>query len=491
MTTPFTVSPGQPSPLVGETGFGRASVVPEAACGHDVSMTYRRRYFAVLWSAQTWREIAYLLLGLPLGALWFTYAVTMYVTSVSLVIVWVGIPLLILTHWSMRAVGVFERLTFNSMLGEIVAAPRRTRFAAGDGKWSATRRWLQELLHDSGIWRVVAWVSARGVFGGVGFAVALLGAVMPIALLAAALQAILYQFGIPGGIQVDPNDAGALRAADVVTFWTAVASPVLLLAAPLFAWASRGTAYIHRVFARWALGPGEDEAVEAANERANLAEEQLRIDQELHDSIGHMITMNIIQAGAGAHVFESDPEFARQALSNIEERGRAAMGELDRIIAAIRGDQPETRAPLAGVGDLGRLVEESRAAGMTIVAHIDAPQVPAAVGRAAFMIVREALTNVARHAPGAPVRVRVEQDGDALALEVVNEVPAAMRVSSARGNRRGLSGIRDRAALLGGRSHVGPEEGAFAVRALLPLETTLAAQTPDPTSPWAALRERV
>jgi signal transduction histidine kinase len=204
-----------------------------------------------------------------------------------------------------------------------------------------------------------------------------------------------------------------------------------------------------------------------------------------------MITMNIIQAGAGAHVFDSDPDFAREALRNIEERGRAAMGELDRIIATIRGDQQETRAPLAGVGDLGRLVEESRAAGMTIDAQIDAPPVLAAVGRAAFSIVREALTNAARHAPGAPVRVRVERDGDALALEVINEAPSTPRSLSARGTRRGLSGIRDRAALLGGRSKVGPEEGGFAVRALLPLEASLSADSPDPASPWASLRERL
>ncbi|NTV40055.1 MAG: hypothetical protein HGA51_08915, partial [Demequinaceae bacterium] len=158
---------------------------------------------------------------------------------------------------------------------------------------------------------------------------------------------------------------------------------------------------------------------------------------------------------------------------------------------AIRGDQPETRAPLAGVGDLGRLVEESRAAGMTIDAHVDAPPVQAAVGRAVFMIVREALTNAARHAPGAPVRVRVERDGDALALEVVNEAPAIRQATGTTGSRRGLSGMRDRAALLGGRSKVGEENGGFAVRALLPLEGILAAESPDPASPWAPLRERV
>ena len=313
---------------------------------------------------------------------------------------------------------------------------------------------------------------------------------MPAVLVFACVQAFLYQFGFTPWSGIDANDPVAVHWADVSTFWTAVGTPVILLIAPGFAWASRGIAYVHRLLGRWALGAGEDEAIAAANQRASLAEEQVRIDQELHDSIGHMITMNIIQAGAGAHVFDTDPEFARQALKNIEDRGRAAMGELDRIIAAIRGDRHETREPLAGVADLVRLIDESRAAGMTIEARLDAPPVPAAVGRAAFTIVREALTNAARHAHGAHVRVTVERDGDAIAIEVVNDAPSIRVANQGGGTRTGVSGMRDRVALLGGQSTIGPEEGGFAVRALLPLESVLAPEGPE-ASPWAALREKV
>jgi signal transduction histidine kinase len=128
---------------------------------------------------------------------------------------------------------------------------------------------------------------------------------------------------------------------------------------------------------------------------------------------------------------------------------------------------------------------------MNIEAHLEAPAVPSAVGRAAFTIVREALTNAARHAPGAPVTVRVALDGDALGLEVVNGKGPGAAATLTTGDRRGLSGIRDRVALLGGRSRAGAERGGFAVRVLLPLEATLAAQGTDPSSPWASLRERV
>jgi len=458
-------------------------------------MTEKNTYVSILFQTRFWRESAYLLLGLPLGILWGVYAITMYSTGVSLVIVWIGIPLLVFTHVSMRWIGASERGVANALIGADIAAPATRRSAradgrrdeASDGVWASLARWSRDVMYDGHAWRVSLWAVARLVLGPLGFSLALVAVLMPASVVGSILQAALYRLGWADLYGVGYGD----HVSDIVSFWVLVGSPVALLLIPAFAWPVRGLAALHVAFGRWALGPGENEAVAAANQRASLAEEQVRIDQELHDSIGHMITMNIIQAGAGAHVFDTDPEFARQALKNIEERGRVAMGELDRIIAAIRGDQPEPRTPLAGIGDLDRLVEESRAAGMTIEAHIDAPQVPAAVGRAAFTIVREALTNAARHAPGAPVTVRVETDGDALALEVINDVPAELRGSSAKGNRRGLGGMRDRAALLGGRSRIGPQRGTFAVRALLPLDATLAAQSPDPTSPWAALREKV
>jgi len=482
-------------PRRGEARIGLAGVVPQPPYGHDEVMTEKNAYGLILFHARFWREAAYLLLGFPLGLLWGVYAITMYATGAGLVIVWIGVPLLVITHVSMRWIGASERGLANSMLDARIPAPPARRAVGIDGgrgdeprgAWNSLARWGRDVLFDGHAWRVAVWTVGRLVLGPLGFALALVAVIMPVAVIGGIVQAAVYRLG-----WADWYGSGSgAHVSDIVSFWSLVGSPVVILLVPAFAWSVRGLAVLHVVFGRWALGASTSEEVRAATERAEIAEEQVRIDQELHDSIGHMITMNIIQAGAGAHVFESDPEFARQALRNIEERGRAAMGELDRIIATIRGDQQETRAPLAGIGDLDRLVEESRAAGMTIEAHIDAPPVPAAVGRAAFAIVREALTNAARHAPGALVRVRVERDDDALALEVVNEAPSTPQALSGKGTRRGLSGIRDRAALLGGRSRVGAEAGGFAVRALLPLDASLSAEAQDPGSPWASLRERV
>jgi len=249
------------------------------------------------------------------------------------------------------------------------------------------------------------------------------------------------------------------------------------------------------------LGPCEVERTRQETARAERAEQQVRIDQELHDSIGHMITMNIVQAGAGAHVFDTDPDFARQALRNIEERGRAAMGELDRIIATIRGDETETRAPLPEVADLPALVASSQAAGMDVEATLETDNVPAPLGRAAYAIVREGVTNAAKHAPGAPVHVHVERAQDALAVGVVNGAPALSSRSGPaysgerNGGGRGLTGVHDRVSLLGGQSVAGPtDDGGFELLALIPLEVALdphAAADAQACCAWGRVRAKV
>ncbi len=443
------------------------------------------RYYSMLWDPSTWRGVAYLLAGLPLGITWFVYTVTMLATGAALVVIWVGIPLILATLASMRAIGAGERAMANRMIDAAIIAPLpRRRVNPGGESASAPVRWSLSVLADGHAWRVALWTVMRIALGPLGFTIALLAVVMPLAFVLAVAQAIA---GLFGGAEW-MFGTGNADVARTVSFWVLVGAPILIVLAPLFAWAVRGVVAFHRPIARWALGHClTDEAAEATA-RAEVAEEQVRIDQELHDSIGHMITMNVIQAGAGAHVFDTDPEFARQALKNIEERGRAAMGELDRIIAEIRGDQPETRAPLPGIENIADLIETSRAAGMEIEADLTPPPVPAALGRAAFAVVREALTNVAKHSPGAAVRVRVAEDSNALAIVVLNGPPArGARPASSGTGGRGIAGMRDRIELLGGRQHIGSTRGGgYEVVAVLPLGPSL-----DFDGSWDSWRRRL
>jgi len=439
-------------------------------------------YFKALWAAQTWKAIAYLFLSFPVSLVLFIYAVTMYSLGLGLVILWVGIPILIAMQLSLRPIGTFERGLINLFSEAKLEGPAPMPPPTGLKGFANWR--VVALAKDAHSWRVAAWIMVRGVLGSINFVVALCAAIIPIAVVLATVYAAALVAGLDWGTDIEDHTYAP---------WVLLGAPVALSAMPLFAWAARGLGYVNGKLARWALGPCGSEREEQLAARAQLAEEKLRIDQELHDSIGHMITMTIVQAGAGAHVFDSDPEFARQALKNIEERGRSAMGELDRIISAIRGDEPETRAPLPGIADIQTLVDSSRAAGIDVTAVIEPPQVPPAFGRAAYGIVREALTNAARHAPGASVEVVVQQDRDALAIEIVNgptPTPGAARAREG-GTGHGLSGIRDRVGLLGGRSTIGTtSDGGFRVAALLPLETTLAPEGEE-TSRWAGLRATV
>ena len=449
------------------------------------------RHFKVVWQGRTWKAMAYLLAGLPLGVLWFSWSVTIYVTGAALAIIWVGIPILAVAQLSMRGIGAVERAHANQLLGSMIESPDPVTPRPGAERqssgWMRAVNWGGSHIHDAHGWRVFAWTIFRGVMGPIGFALALAALVVPWTVLFAAIMFTLVDLG---AVTIPWDQAGDLGVQPWWwSDWLYLLYPLSVLLMVPAAWLVRGIAAVHVPVARWALGPSESERVQRVTVRAERAEERVRIDQELHDSIGHMITMTVVQAGAGAHVFDSDPAFARQALKNIEQRGRAAMGELDRIIAAIRGDEPETRAPLPGIDDLPALIEGSRSAGMTIDAVIDAPAAPGAVGRAAFAVVREALTNAAKHAPGSAVTVAVTADEDALAIRVANAVGGAG--PKALGGRRGVAGMRDRIGLLGGVSRIGlTDTGEYEVLALLPLGASLAPAS-EPTGAWGALRETV
>jgi signal transduction histidine kinase len=167
-------------------------------------------------------------------------------------------------------------------------------------------------------------------------------------------------------------------------------------------------------------------------------------------------------------VFDRDPEFAREALTNIERRGREALAELDRIIGLVRSDEP-ARRPVPELADIETMIDEIEEAGMAIEKHLAPPPTTPEIGRAAYRVVQEALTNVAKHAPGAATRVSVIGTDRWLEIEVVNTPPDQPPVHTVTGTGSGLSGIRQRVEILGGQSEAGPTpEGGFRVYASLP-----------------------
>lgn len=217
--------------------------------------------------------------------------------------------------------------------------------------------------------------------------------------------------------------------------------------------------------ARRLLGPSAAERLAAMEERTEQLLERNRIARELHDSIGHALTVAVVQAGAARAA--GDPAFTDRALDAIEETGRAALEDLERVLGILReSERPVSSRPTLAEAD--RLLESARASGAKVDAEVTGAleTVPGPVSREGYRILQEALTNVLRHAGAVPVQVRVTVSGGSLDLEVRNLLTAAV---PGPGRGSGLRGIRERAALLGGRAQTGPLEGGWRVYAELPL----------------------
>nr|WP_239579147.1 sensor histidine kinase [Microlunatus panaciterrae] len=203
-------------------------------------------------------------------------------------------------------------------------------------------------------------------------------------------------------------------------------------------------------------------------------EERLRIAREVHDVVGHSLSVINMQAGVALHVLEKRPDQVGPSLEAIRQTSKDALEELRGTLTVFRGAGPDdVRAPQPGLDRLDELVAGLRSAGrhvtVTVAGQPDGrlPPLPTAVDHAAYRIVQEALTNVARHAEGADASVRIGVDGRALIIEVADCSEARRPGPVVAGN--GISGMQERARAVGGTLQVGPDAaGRFVVRAELP-----------------------
>ena len=225
----------------------------------------------------------------------------------------------------------------------------------------------------------------------------------------------------------------------------------------------------------------EASAVSAAEaQRRRVTEERLRIARELHDVVAHNMSLISIQAGVALHLLDQQPEQARTSLTTIRQASKDALVELRSILGVLRQvDEPEDgapRRPTSGLDRLDELVERSQAAGVDVRLEADADDLaglPGAVDLAAFRIVQESLTNVARHSDDTAPVVRLRRTPDELVVEVLDEGPAVNGsgggAGAGAGGGYGITGMRERVAALGGRLEAGPRPGrGFAVHAWLP-----------------------
>jgi signal transduction histidine kinase len=213
--------------------------------------------------------------------------------------------------------------------------------------------------------------------------------------------------------------------------------------------------------------------------QARLLERQ-RIAQDMHDSLGHQLALIAVHTGA----LEVDPELndrQREGVGVLREASRSAMRELRETVGILRNDAETSGPGPQGAGpsadraavSVDELVASSRSAGATVELHRSGAQRPLtpAADRAAYRIAQEGLTNAHKHAPGAPITVALRYEPDSLVVEVANGpvpdgVPAAPPAIS---GQQGLTGLRERARLVGGMVHTGPTPGGgFRLAGVLP-----------------------
>jgi signal transduction histidine kinase len=214
--------------------------------------------------------------------------------------------------------------------------------------------------------------------------------------------------------------------------------------------------------------------------QAGLAEqartqERNRIARDLHDVIGHTLTVSLLHVQSARLAVQHDPADAKRALAEAERLGRACLAEVRTTVGMLREDDaggPGT-GPLPGAGALPALVEQFRSAGadVTLTVEGDVARLPATTGLAAYRIVQEALTNAVKHAPGSPTEVRLAVCPGDVTLTADSRVTPGPASGHGIGHGIGLGlvGMRERAESLGGSCEAGPGGRGWLVRATLPL----------------------
>jgi signal transduction histidine kinase len=216
----------------------------------------------------------------------------------------------------------------------------------------------------------------------------------------------------------------------------------------------------------------------AEDERARRAvlEERTRVARELHDVVAHHLSLIAVRAETAPYRLTGLPEPARAEFGALSEVARDALTEMRRLLGVLRHDQPADIAPQPELADLPVLVDTARQAGLSVELSVPAAidDVPSGVGICAYRIVQESLSNASQHAPGAPVTVSVGHDSGAVLLRVANGPGGPVGPpGNEHGPGHGLTGMRERVALLGGSLSAGPSpDGGFVVSAVLPLGDT-------------------
>ncbi len=250
--------------------------------------------------------------------------------------------------------------------------------------------------------------------------------------------------------------ASVVSWADANTNWVELASTAFFIVGLPFA--------IGRMV--WNRRRRIDRERERAAEDA-VALERSRIARELHDVVAHSMSVMVVQAGAARSVLRRDPEGAERALRSIEESGRTGLAEMRRLLA-VDGEAEPSLAPQPGIDRLDELLERMRATGLDVELVVEGQPRPLAtsIDLSTYRIVQESLTNALKHGGhGVHARVALRYDDEEIQVEVVDDGRGPGTGDVVDGGR-GLMGMRERVAFVGGDLETGARPGGgFVVRA--------------------------
>jgi signal transduction histidine kinase len=259
---------------------------------------------------------------------------------------------------------------------------------------------------------------------------------------------------VAGGLAV----YGALIVTLFINYFTGSAQPSDAAILSFFVFAAWGAGFLVR---RRTYGA-------RAQAKAAVAAERARISRELHDIIGHSVSVIALQAGAAEQLLKRDPDRAATHLETIQRAAREALGEMRRLMGVLREDEPSL-SPQPGIARVPELVAQATEDGLTVelVESGTRPEISPGVDLAAYRVVQEALTNARKHAGPVAAEVRIAYEPAAVEVEVTNA--AGSIGPDQNGGKQGLIGMRERVRLFGGSFDAGPRaEGGFRVRARFP-----------------------
>jgi signal transduction histidine kinase len=394
---------------------------------------------------------------MAVGIFWFVVLVTGISVGTSLVIVWVGLPILGLTMLVWRGGAWLERRWVGLTLGARIPEPYRPLPADG-----LLARWLA-MAADPATWKDFAYLVLLFPLGLVWF-------VVTVTLWSLALTMVTA----PVYYRLLPNDR-----IDIVWFSDrpnvvldtlpeALALAVLgLLLCVAAAWATRGMAIAHAALAQGLLGPSQAQlrarvaALQASRDRAVDAaeDERRRIERDLHDGAQQRLVALAMDLGMAREKLQTDPQAATELVGEAHEEAKRALREL-RDLA--RGIHPAVLADRGLDAAISALAARSP---VPVGVEVVTDRLPGAVESTAYFVVAEALTNAAKHARAGEIPVRIARRDDLLVIEVTDDGDGG--ADPARGS--GLRGLADRVAAIDGRLTVtSPAGGPTVVRAELP-----------------------